>query len=278
MKAKRYLITVACQQIDSRQDSLTLTHTGHNTFSGSPEAIQQFASEFAAVFTTRATRRNGPMIAPASVISVEPVKHKARRAKLISTPAKSNYGFEHTAAHYARWLANRAPAYPWRMIGKPADNVPTGHLTGDYPMSRSRRDIIDTEAMLQRLGECLAQHAIGEATMQCRADAEALRRISMTLHRWHELECGIDNGCIERDETTGNTYWLNSHTMRRYAVADRETGALKRLAAIMSRYPTLSAYVQTDPRGAALYILRPGDVPAGERAESYYSRGIAVYQ
>jgi hypothetical protein len=27
----------------------------------------------------------------------------------------------------------------------------------------------------------------------------------MTLHRWHELECGTDNGCIERDETTGKS-------------------------------------------------------------------------
>lgn len=109
-------------------------------------------------------------------------------------------------------------------------------------------------------------------------DALALRRISMTLHRWHELECGVDNGCIERDEQTGKTYWLNSNTMRRSSIADRETGALKRLKVIMTRYPELSAYVQGDPRGAALYILRPGDVPEGKDVNAYYSRGIAVYQ
>src|SRR5688572_16533143 len=67
-------------------------------------------------------------------------------------------------------------------------------------------------------------------------DAVDLRRISMTLHRWHELECGIDNGCVERDETTGKTYWLNSYSGRRTPIADRETGAIKRLRAIMSRY------------------------------------------
>lgn len=109
-------------------------------------------------------------------------------------------------------------------------------------------------------------------------DAAALRRISMTLHRWHELECGDGNGCIERDEKTQKTYWLSSHTMRRSPVADRETGARKRLAAILSRYPSLSAYVQTDPRGAALYILRPGDVPEGADVRAYYSRGLAVLQ
>ena len=107
-------------------------------------------------------------------------------------------------------------------------------------------------------------------------DAVQLRRISMTLRRWHELECGLENGCIERDETTGKTYWLNSFSGKRWPVADRETGARKRLGKIMARYPQFSAYVQTDPRGAALYILRPGDVPAGKSANSYYSRGIVV--
>jgi len=110
------------------------------------------------------------------------------------------------------------------------------------------------------------------------ADAYALRRIAMQLHRWHELECGVENGGVERDETTGKCYWYSSHSGRRTPTADRETGALKRLASIMARYPHLSHYVQGDPRGAALYILRPGDVPPGADADAYYSRGLAVYQ
>lgn len=109
-------------------------------------------------------------------------------------------------------------------------------------------------------------------------DAYALRRISMTLHRWHELECGVEGGGVERDETTGKVTWYNSYTGRRTPYQDRETGAIKRLKAIMARYPGLSAYVQTDPRGAALYILRPGDVPAGGDVSCCYSRGIAIYK
>lgn len=31
-------------------------------------------------------------------------------------------------------------------------------------------------------------------------EADSLRRIAITLHNWHEKECGMDNGCIERDE------------------------------------------------------------------------------
>lgn len=98
----------------------------------------------------------------------------------------------------------------------------------------------------------------------------ALRRISMTLHRWHELEC---NGDVQRDETTGRTYAVNTRTGRRYPTPDRETGALKRLAVLAA----LILYVQGDPRGAALYVVRRSDVPEGGNVAAYYSRGVAVY-
>ncbi len=131
-------------------------------------------------------------------------------------------------------------------------------------------------------------------------EAESLRRISMTLRRWHALECGRGDGCVERDET-GRPYWLNSSTMRRAPIADRETGARKRLAAIVATrnaritndssqdaerhiHATCRAklagpvgyYVQGDPRGASLYILRPGDVPNGCDVDSSYTRGLAI--
>ncbi len=116
-----------------------------------------------------------------------------------------------------------------------------------------------------------------------------LRRISMTLQRWHELECGTGDGqtsySIEREteEPDSKPFMrvqyptANGYVGRRYRVPDRETGARKRLAAIMAKHSEMTAYVQGDPRGAALYILRPGDVPADGAAESYYTRGICVY-
>ena len=119
------------------------------------------------------------------------------------------------------------------------------------------------------------------------AESEALRRISNTLQRWHELECGTDNWALERID--GKPYMVHS-SGRKYATSDRETGARKRLSRILLdrlnrtknaegtiQGPALSAYIQTDPRGAALYILRPGDVPDGQDVESYYSRGVCVY-
>ncbi len=116
-------------------------------------------------------------------------------------------------------------------------------------------------------------------------DAVELRRIAMVLHRWHELECGTDRGVIERDEATGVPYWTydvrDTHghwTRGRRKTADKETGAIKRLQAIVKRYPNLTYYIQGDPRGAPLYMLRPADVPVGESIDAYYSRGIPVYK
>jgi hypothetical protein len=134
-----------------------------------------------------------------------------------------------------------------------------------------------------------------------RDEAESLRRISIRLRSWFERECGTDGGCIERDEATDRPYWINSITGRRFPIRDMETGARKRLAFIINARNAresyrdiatkpagqtiaeyigarnLSAYIQTDPRGCALYVLRPGDVPEGADPSAYYSRGIAVY-
>ena len=129
-------------------------------------------------------------------------------------------------------------------------------------------------------------------------EADKLRRISMTLRRWHERECGTDGGCIvrENEDGTGRPMWQragDSSKLDGWAIPDRETGAKKRLAAIIGQRngrpcmvrgefkpcdgKTLEAYIQTDPRGAALYILRPGDVPQGQSVDAYYTRGICVY-
>jgi hypothetical protein len=146
------------------------------------------------------------------------------------------------------------------------------------------------------LGECLGHLQAAGVSWN---DAQALRRIAMTLHRWHELECGDGNAhaswCLTRGYKRGKSESLgfryddagkpfiethrHSENVARYTpVADRERGALKRLGKIMAGYPGMTAYVQGDPRGAALYILRPGDVPEGADVESCYNRGVAVYK
>ncbi len=131
-----------------------------------------------------------------------------------------------------------------------------------------------------------------------------MRIISMTLHRWHELECGDGNnhgswgivrgykesGGMFRHDDDGLSYLEHHHylhgrgkdTVTYSRLPDRERGAHKRLAAIMARYPGFRSYVQGDPRGCALYILRPDDVRRAERdqlpIDSCYNNGIAVYK
>ena len=117
-------------------------------------------------------------------------------------------------------------------------------------------------------------------------DALAVRRISMTLHRWYELECGDGNGYIERDETTGKPYYVNCNSRyfgandprARWPIPDREKGAIRRLDKIMDRYPELAYYLQTDPRGASVYLYRPEDLDGRDVDCCYSSVGTAVYQ
>lgn len=114
------------------------------------------------------------------------------------------------------------------------------------------------------------------------AETCQLRRIEMTLHRWAEQECGDGNDFaswnIERDETTGKPFrcvYPHSGPSRRYPVADRENGALRRLAGIMAGHAGLWSYHQGDPRGCALYVGRLADLN-GLAAEQNYNSGIAV--
>lgn len=129
-------------------------------------------------------------------------------------------------------------------------------------------------------------------------EATSLYKIQLTLNRWSVAEC---NGEIQRDETTEKPFRvLNWHAgeARRYDIADREAGAIRRLDAIMAAHPTLWRYHQGDPRGCSLWVGRKADLPKMERAEiermeganaaktpasrlravirSHYTRGVAV--
>lgn len=97
------------------------------------------------------------------------------------------------------------------------------------------------------------------------SEAQRLRRIEMTLSRWSEAEC---NGEIERDETTAKPvrvsrgYTQGNGPRVTWPIPDRETGALKQLATIVTRVNSclpprkrVVSYHQGDPRGASLYIV-----------------------
>lgn len=109
-------------------------------------------------------------------------------------------------------------------------------------------------------------------------DANTLRRAELTLQRWGEQECGDSNDynswSIERDETTGKPFRCiyphqSGAKVRRYAIPDRERGALKRTKAICERNGWYYFH-QTDPRGCALYVSNE------PLTDSAYTNGIAV--
>lgn len=105
--------------------------------------------------------------------------------------------------------------------------------------------------------------------------ARILRRAEMTLHRWYEYECGVDDGrggtyCIERDEGTGKPKMYRHTALGEpygWSTPDRENGALARVAALCEAIECYY-YVQTDPRGAVLYVSpKPMD-------NNNYHRGV----
>lgn len=111
-------------------------------------------------------------------------------------------------------------------------------------------------------------------TLSCE-QANILRRADLTLTRWAEGECGNGNDraswCIERDEKTGKPYHVvypHSGASRRYPIADREAGALRRVASLCKELG-LYFFHQTDPRGAALWV---SNEPLNDQN---YTRGVA---
>ena len=111
-------------------------------------------------------------------------------------------------------------------------------------------------------------------------EARTLRRAALTLHRWHELECGTDAGHIERDGDNGEGApkfvpagrWVGGRYIdpTPYRIPDRERGALARIAATCKEMG-LHYYIQGDPRGCSLYVSPD---PLTDRD---YTRGVAVY-
>ena len=85
-------------------------------------------------------------------------------------------------------------------------------------------------------------------------DALRLWTLECRLSRWHELECGADNGAIVQDDDTGKYSWQSSMTGKLSPIADRYTPNVRRVGEIAARYPHLRAYIQGDPRGWAIKV------------------------
>ncbi len=118
------------------------------------------------------------------------------------------------------------------------------------------------------------------------AETDALLKAERALSRFAELECGISDAnrsiSVFRDEETGRPFYRveyrvgNDWKTRIEPKRDTEKAALQTVERIMESKPGFSAYHQTDPRGVSLYIIRPGDIEAGEDVRRFYNRGLAM--
>jgi len=89
-------------------------------------------------------------------------------------------------------------------------------------------------------------------------DAKALLRAALVLQRWYEAECGDSAGVIFRGEN-GRPF-RESYSGVRVAIRDRETGAIRRVQQICSRYG-LGYRTNHDPRGYAVHLVPSGCDP-----------------
>ncbi len=116
-------------------------------------------------------------------------------------------------------------------------------------------------------------------------EAETLRRISNALHSWYERECNEDIRRHEEGPRAGKLFgvrqyqgWDGKWKESRYPIRDMESGAVRRLEKILANHPEFTYYLQTDPRGAALYLIPLSRVSADTKLDSVYSSiGICIF-
>lgn len=98
-------------------------------------------------------------------------------------------------------------------------------------------------------------------------------KIEKTLSRWHEREC---NEIEYIDDLPFRVIHTASGQKISHRVPNRGAAARKRLEKVMTEnYPNLAAYIQTDPRGCALYLYEKNAIKAPIDS-CYSSVGVAV--
>jgi hypothetical protein len=116
-------------------------------------------------------------------------------------------------------------------------------------------------------------------------ETTALLRAERALRKWGELKCGTGDKnrsiSVFRDESGKPFYRVQFYAGGQWRETvqpkrDTEKAAWNKVQSIMASKPGFSAYHQTDPRGCALYVIRPGDIEAGGNVRALYNRGIAL--
>jgi hypothetical protein len=106
-----------------------------------------------------------------------------------------------------------------------------------------------------------------------RHEHDTLRRASMRLRRWGEMECNHD---VQATSKVTVRYCRNDGNMSTpRAIPDMETPAIKRCESIAKEHG-LTFYHQSDPRGAQVYVGKAEDL-RGLPIDQAYNRLLAIY-
>lgn len=90
-----------------------------------------------------------------------------------------------------------------------------------------------------------------------------LQSISRSLSRLAEGNCNGD--------------WSHAEDGQKPSRQERRELRLANEALGLAESIGATVYFQGDPRGAALYLIFPGDIPDGSGVDSCYTNGVAIY-
>ena len=147
-----------------------------------------------------------------------------------------------------------------------------------YRIPVRRQRITKAQRKTMRIANTMA--ALGPHGMTAENLAQCYR-LERALRKWHELECGTADGGVEYDDVDDGELlptctFYRPRTGTRSKFKNQYPVLMRRLERLRADMPSITFYVQGDPRGAALYALRPGDVPVGEDVNSWYTRGVCL--
>ena len=101
-------------------------------------------------------------------------------------------------------------------------------------------------------------------------DYNALARLSGSLRRWHEMQCGTDGGVVSVDDA-GVATWQPSNGGPTAKITNKGALLEHRVFDLCVRLG-VTYYIQGDPRGCALYLSRE---PMDDA--NYSSKGVPIY-
>jgi hypothetical protein len=101
------------------------------------------------------------------------------------------------------------------------------------------------------------------------SDASFLLTAAAFLSKWHEQECGDDRSCIRWNDIDGKPYRDYGNGKPSHQIKDTYTPRIQTVTA-WAKAKGLHIYIQTDPRGSALYLHNE------PMYQDNYDRGLAI--